>query len=158
MLLPFLLQAITIGIDEVWFHWKRSLPKWERIGHPIDTMTVILCIGYVLLVPFSKQAILPYCLLAVLSCLIVTKDEFVHKTHCCAAENWFHAVLFLLHPIVLVAAGLIWPVIWGAEPLPWLLFCQDSQLFFASFMKCQLSALALFMGYQVIFWNFVWKS
>src|SRR3990167_10478936 len=106
-LLPFLLQAIVIGIDEGWFHLRRGLPRWERIGHPLDTLTVLICMGYVLFVPYSKTAIFPYLLLSIFSCLMVTKDEFVHKEHCPASEHWLHALLFILHPITFVAAGLI---------------------------------------------------
>lgn len=64
-ILPFALQALTISIDEFWFHRRRGLPIWERIGHPMDTFTILICMGYVLFVPFSKGALLPYCLLAV---------------------------------------------------------------------------------------------
>jgi len=86
-LLPFALQAVAIGIDEVWFHRRRGLPLWERIGHPIDTFTVVLCLGYILIIPYSKQAIIPYCLLAVISSLMVTKDEFVHKEEITASKQ-----------------------------------------------------------------------
>ncbi len=119
-LIPFVLQAVAIGIDEICFHRRRGLPRWERIGHPIDTFSVLLCLGYVLFVPYSKEAILPYVILAIASSLIVTKDEFVHKEHCPASEQWLHATLFLLHPITLVSAALIWPASQGIETAPWL--------------------------------------
>ncbi len=158
VILPFALQAVTIGIDEVWFHWKRGLPKWERIGHPVDTFTVLLCMGYVLFVPFSKQALLPYCLLSAFSCVMVTKDEFIHKEHCSGAENWFHAVLFLLHPITLASAGLIWPVSWGVETAPWIASWLTQTAILTNFLKVQFFCMFLFMLYQIVFWNFVWKD
>lgn len=156
-LIPFALQTMAIGIDEIWFHHRRGLPRWERIGHPIDTFTVLLCMGYVLFIPYSKEAIFPYAMLAILSSLMVTKDEFVHKEHCPASEQWLHAILFLLHPIVLVAAAFIWPVSQGIETFLWLSSWLHQQAVLRSFLIIQFSAMALFMSYQIVYWNFIWK-
>ena len=156
--LPFFLQAITIGIDEIWFHLKRGLPLWERIGHPIDTFSVLFCMGYILLVPFSKYALCIYCFCAVFSCLLVTKDEFIHKEHCCGAENWFHAVLFILHPITLTCAGLMWPIIWGAETAIWLNSWGCHSQIFLFFLKMQVGLLTCFFFYQAIYWILLWKE
>src|SRR5262245_55944652 len=106
--IPFIIQLVVIGVDEVYFHLKRGLPRWERIGHPLDTLSVLFCFLFVLYIPFSSFALKSYIALAVFSCLFVTKDEFVHKHHCPASENWLHALLFLNHPVVLSALGLIW--------------------------------------------------
>jgi hypothetical protein len=156
-LVPFLLQALAIGLDEVLFHRRRGLPRWERIGHPIDTFTVLLCMGYVLFVPYSKEAILPYALLAILSSLMVTKDEFVHKEHCPASEQWLHAILFILHPITLLSAALIWPSAQGVETAGWLSSWLEVREFLHSFLTLQFIAMSLFMAYQVVYWNFIWK-
>jgi len=158
ILLPFLFQAIVIGIDEVYFHLRRGLPRWERIGHPLDTLTVLLCMGYVLFVPYSKVAIFPYLFLSTFSCLMVTKDEFVHKEHCPASEHWLHALLFLLHPITLIAAGLIWPVSQGASAPEWLSSWLSQQEMLSLFLKVQFGAMASFMTYQIVYWNFVWEE
>jgi len=156
-LIPFALQALAIGVDEIFFHRRRGLPRWERIGHPIDTFTVLLCMGYVLFVPYSKQAILPYALLAILSSLMVTKDEFVHKEHCPASEQWLHAILFILHPITLLSAYLIWPIAQGIETAAWLSSWLEAREFLHSFLIGQFLGMALFMTYQIVYWNFIWK-
>jgi hypothetical protein len=156
-LIPFILQALAIGIDEAWFHRRRGLPKWERIGHPIDTLTVLLCLGFVLFIPYSKQAILPYSLLAIFSCFIVTKDEFVHKEHCPASENWLHAVLFLLHPVTLASAAIIWPVSQGIETAAWLSPWLAKRDPLKLFLEMQFAAMTLFMIYQIVYWNFIWR-
>lgn len=139
ILIPFFLQAIAMTFDEIWFHRKRGLPLWERIGHPIDTFSFLICVGYVLLVPYSKQALMVYLILSVLSCLMVTKDEFVHKHHCLASEHWVHALLFVLHPITLASVGWIW------YTLPTYSF----------FLVLQSIILVIFMSYQIIYWNFL---
>ncbi len=137
LLLPFFIQMVAIGIDEIYFHYKRGLPLWERIGHPLDTLTVISALSYICLVPYSPFALKIYIGISVFSCVFVTKDEFVHKHYSPAAENWLHAFLFLLHPIVLTIAGWIW------RSFPELMF----------FLYAQLASMILFCLYQGIYWN-----
>ena len=157
-LIPFCLQALAIAIDEGYFHVRRGLPKWERIGHPIDTLSVLSCMGFVLFVPFSTTALIVYCILAAFSSFLVTKDEFVHKEHCPAAENWLHAVLFILHPITLICAGFIWPVAQGVEVTAWIANWLDSPAYLHLFLKGQFVLMSLFLLYQIVFWNFLWKN
>ena len=151
--IPFFLQMLVIFLDEVLFHIKRDLPKWERIGHPLDTLTVIACFAFVWWVPYDRSLIAWYIALALFSTVFVTKDEFVHKEHCPAAEQWLHAILFVNHSIVLSVLGLIWPHLHAIEiftflpPIDQLNFLVISQLIGA----------VLFCIYQVIYWNFIRK-
>lgn len=156
--LPFALQALCMVFDEGYFHVRRGLPKWERIGHPIDTCSVLVCMAFVLFVPFSKSTLTIYIILAAFSSILVTKDEFVHKEHCPASENWLHAVLFTLHPIALTCAGFIWPVVQGVEVTPWIARWLDQPEKLLTFLNMQFSVMILFLIYQIIFWNFVWKD
>ena len=157
-LIPFGLQFIVMLFDEGYFHIRRGLPKWERIGHPIDTLSVLLCIGFVLFIPFSKMNLIFYIVLCSISCILVTKDEFVHKHHCPAAENWLHALLFTLHPITLACAGFMWPVVQGLEVTPWIAGWLDNKKGLHFFLQMQCIATGLFLFYQIIFWNFIWKD
>ena len=118
-LAPFILQALAILFDEFYFHVKRGLPKWERLGHPLDTLSLLVCLLFVIGVPYEPYALKIYGCLAVFSCLMVTKDEFIHKTHCPASENWLHACLFILHPITLAITSLIWPLSQGIDAFFW---------------------------------------
>jgi hypothetical protein len=160
---PFILQMLCMAADEFWFHRKRGLPRWERIGHPLDTLTVVLCMAWILFVPPDRRAALIFVALAVFSSIFVTKDEPVHKRHCSAAEQWVHSVLFLLHPVVLASAALLWPGIWrGGLPMRgwpyWLLGVVRFSGFERSFL---ISACALMIGfgvYQFVFWNLLWHS
>jgi hypothetical protein len=155
---PFALQILAIAFDEGYFHIRRGLPKWERIGHPIDTLSVLACLLFVVWVPFSEKALWCYILLAAFSSFLVTKDEFVHKEHCPAAEQWLHAVLFTLHPITLICLGIFWALSQGVELPLWLV--QPFSLPFETrlFFKLQLGAMSLFFFYQVFFWNVLWKD
>jgi hypothetical protein len=157
-LLPFFFQAIAIAVDEGYFHYKRGLPLWERIGHPIDTFSVLLCMAFVIFIPFSFKMLCLYIALAAISCLLVTKDEFVHKDHCPAAENWLHALLFTLHPITLTCAGFIWPITQGVEVSPWIARWLANRDFLQLFLYTQFTMMFIFMTYQIVFWNFLWKN
>jgi hypothetical protein len=158
ILFPFIIQTIVIMIDEFYFHLKRGLPKWERVGHPLDTLTMLLCFAFILFVPYSSFALKMYIGLAIFSCIFVTKDEFVHKKHCPASEQWLHAFLFLNHPIVLTAAALIWPACTGIEGPAWLNGLIPYLDTVRAFFMMQTAAIALFLIYQLVYWNVIWKE
>lgn len=157
-LIPFILQMIAIALDEGVFHIRRGLPKWERIGHPLDTLTVLSCMAYVLWVPFSAHSLVGYIVLAIFSTIFVTKDEFVHKEHCDAKELWLHAVLFTLHPLTLISAGFIWPIVQNVNVTPWIANWLCNPRILQSFLYSQFAAMSLFLLYQILFWNVLWKN
>lgn len=157
-LIPFIMQAIAIGIDEIYFHYKRGLPLWERIGHPLDTFSLWICLLFPIFVPFSETALKVYCGFAIFSCLMVTKDEFVHKHHCPWAENWLHALLFILHPLTLLLTGFMWPVVQGIEVSEWLSTWLSNPFLLKMFLEGQAIIVLCFFLYQAIFWNVIWKN
>lgn len=137
LLLPALLQGLAMFIDERVFHRQRGLPRWERLGHPLDTLTASACYAWLVLVPASHpHALGVYVGLCAASCLFITKDEFVHARVCEPLETWLHAVLFVLHPIVFFAFGLIW--LSGSDA--WIL-------------KGALASTLALMTYQFVYWN-----
>lgn len=158
ILIPFVVQALVIGFDEYYFHVKRGLPLWERIGHPIDTLSLLACLIFVLTVPFSPLALKWYIGLGVFSCLMVTKDEWVHKHHCPAAEHWLHALLFINHPIVLSSVGVIWWSITSASAPNWVQSWLNRPEQLHGMLAIQALFVTLFFLYQVIYWNFIWKE
>ncbi|HEU4733524.1 MAG TPA: bifunctional 2-polyprenyl-6-hydroxyphenol methylase/3-demethylubiquinol 3-O-methyltransferase UbiG [Kofleriaceae bacterium] len=135
-MIPVVLQGLAMVVDEGWFHRARGLPRWERIGHPLDTLTLAVCLAWLVAMPPGAPSALPvYLALAVISTLFITKDEAVHARRCSPGEHWLHAVLFALHPIVLAAFAYLW---WtGAIGL----------------LIGQLALVLGFMAYQVIYWN-----
>lgn len=158
LLFPFVLQIAVIFFDEFYFHIKRGLPRWERIGHPLDTLSVLLCFAYVLLFPFNPLHLKIYIGLALFSCIFVTKDEFVHKDCCPASEQWLHALLFLNHPVVLCALGILWPI-YKADPLPsFLERFQECRGMVGSFLYMQTLFTGLFALYQALYWNVIRKK
>jgi len=158
MLLPFAVQMLVVNFDEFYFHVRRGLPKWERLGHPLDTLTVLACFVFVLWVPYSLLSLKVYIALALFSCIFVTKDEFVHKDCCPASEQWLHALLFLNHPIVLASAGLLWPIIQGVEAPAWLAELVPHADNIKLVLSGQALCITLFFCYQTIYWNFLWKD
>jgi hypothetical protein len=153
LLIPFVLQMLCMAVDELYFHRQRTLPRWERLGHPLDTLLVLGCLGWLLAVPPEARALGIYVGLSICSCLFVTKDELVHRQCCSAAEHWLHAVLFTLHPLVLLSAGLLWPA-WHGLTLAWLPYEGFEREFL-------LGSTLLTFGfglYQFIYWNFVWPQ
>lgn len=106
--LPFALQGLAMGVDEFRFHRKRTVTHWEWTGHVLDTLVFLACLAcpfFLLPLPSNLRF---YGVLAVISCLLITKDEFIHQRLCSGGEHWLHAVLFILHPLVLIATGFLW--------------------------------------------------
>lgn len=158
ILLPFLIQTIVIMIDEFYFHVRRGLPKWERLGHPLDTLTVLGCFAFILFVPYSQFALKLYIALSVFSCLFVTKDEFVHKECCSVSEQWLHALLFLNHSVVLTVTGFLWLVIDKADTPLWLSGLLPYVNEIRTLLLFQTGFIAIFCVYQLIYWNLIWKD
>lgn len=131
------LQGVAMVVDEGVFHRKRGLPRWERIGHPLDTLTIVACLVWLLASTPSTATLGVYIALAGFSTVFVTKDEFVHAKLCSGGEQWLHSILFALHPIVLLAFGNLW---WHG---------------FESPLVGQLVVTIAFMTYQIVYWNFV---
>lgn len=129
------LQASAMLVDEAVFHRRRGLPRWERIGHPLDTLTIIACLAWLLATEPSSTTLGVYLALAGFSTLFVTKDEFVHARLCSGGEQWLHSILFVLHPIVLFAFGNLW---WLGYEWP---------------LVGQLVVTTAFLAYQVVYWN-----
>lgn len=134
---PLLLQALAMAADEGHFHRRRVLSRWERIGHPLDTLTVLACYALTL-VPFGHDSSRVFVVFAVFSCVFVTKDEAVHHRDCSAKEQWLHAVLFMLHPIVLACVYLLW---------------ASGALVVLRFQTTLTAAVGL---YQTLYWNVIW--
>jgi hypothetical protein len=136
-LTPFLLQGAVLAIDEFHFHRRRGLGPWERWGHPLDTASVLAPLALALVLPVSGTALEWFIGLSVFSCLFVTKDEWIHRHQAGALEHYLHALLFLLHPFVFVAAGVLW---WRGGVLE------------RTILLAQSSALAAFLFYQISWW------
>jgi 2-polyprenyl-6-hydroxyphenyl methylase/3-demethylubiquinone-9 3-methyltransferase len=135
-LVPIALQALAMLVDEGHFHRRRGLARWERIGHPLDTLTIAACLTWLL----AGGGVAGYVVLAVGSTLFVTKDEPIHAKVCGAGEQWLHAVLFALHPVVLASyAWLAWSGPSRSGP----------QL---SILAGQLAVTVAFAIYQVAYW------
>lgn len=141
-------------LDELHFHRTRGLGRWERIGHPLDTLTVLSCVGWTLVATPTRTGAAVFAVLALVSCLFVTKDEFVHARRCTAGEHWLHAVLFLVHPIILVSVGLLWVAAHPEGGTVWN-FLPDSASA-VRVLKWQLAMTSAFGLYQALYWNLPW--
>lgn len=147
--LPFLLQGLVMGVDEFGFHRRRVLPRGEWIGHALDTFGFLACLACPLLLPPSAGNLGLFALLGAASCLMITKDEFIHQRLCSGGEHWVHAVLFLLHPIVLIATAGLWLSTAGtaltAVPTP------DPALAMAM-LRGQVLGVYGFLVFQILYW------
>jgi hypothetical protein len=145
----FLAHAAAMVVDEAWFHRRRGLPRWERWGHPADTLTVLLCYVLALVLAPGRDGAALYVAAAALSTLFVTKDEWVHAGNCTGGEMWLHAFLFAMHPVLLALAGL-WRF---RSPAPG---AEAGHAFFGAFLAGQAAVTGIFLLWQILYWNGPW--
>ena len=138
---PFVLQGLAIFFDEFYFHHRRGLGQLEKVGHPLDTLTVLIAYLFLLSYTYSETNLYIFIGITAFSSLFVTKDEFVHAELCEPAEHWLHALLFILHPLSFLSAALLWKN-------------QAGQ----SILQAQSIVLSLFILYQIIYWSRTWKT
>lgn len=138
--LPFIIQTFLMMIDEH-LHKKRGLGTWERLGHPVDTLTVFVPLAYVATNDFTEDRQTVFIILSVFSCLVITKDEFIHTRECRTFENWLHSLLFIFHPMIFLCTGILWKYHPGNE-----------------FINYQAMLVGIFMIYQIMRWSFPWKE
>lgn len=136
----FAAQGALMLIDELYFHRRRGLSRWERVGHPLDTLTVLACYAIALAATPTETALGLYAAAATFSCLFVTKDQVVHARSCAAGEHWLHAVLFMMHPVVLATVAFLW--------------LQGGR---AGVLMVLAGAILAFAVYQTLYWNVPWK-
>jgi hypothetical protein len=141
LIAPFLAQAVAMLVDEQVFHRRRGLPRWERVGHPLDSLTVLASYAWLMAASPSRQNALVYAALAGFSSLFVTKDERLHAKLCSPGEQWLHALLFILHPVVLIVAGWLW---WVGQ--------------LRIVILAELVLVSAFAIYQLLYWNGPWQK
>ncbi len=130
-------HALLMSVDET-LHRRRGLKKWERWGHPLDTLTVLIVILFAMSREFTTTNLWIYAGLGIFSTLFVTKDEWIHQQDCGPVEHWLHSLLFILHPLIFLLVYAYWSS--GSFPV-WFNF---------------IPILILTFGlYQLIFWNFL---
>lgn len=148
--LPWVCLGPLMAVDEFYFHRKRGLGKWESLGHPLDTLSVVLPFLLILWVPRGTSASWVFVGAAVFSCLFVTKDEGVHLRECPVLEQRLHALLFMVHPILFLSGWLWWgrmDVLQG--DLPGALNARE-------WIQLQLLIMLGFGTYQLIAWRKSW--
>jgi hypothetical protein len=154
LLLPLGLQGLAMAFDELHFHRRRGLGAWERVGHPLDTLTVLACMVWSVFTRPTGRGIACYVGLALFSSAFITKDEWVHARECHPAEHWLHALLFVIHPMSLACIGLLWPALHAkvGELPAWLAGTAPV----APWLVGPFALTAAFFLYQIVYWNSPW--
>jgi hypothetical protein len=137
--LPFIFQAIVMFADEFCLHERRGLPKWERLGHPLDTLSTMAVYFFLCFVPYAPERLGVLIGLATFSCFFITKDEAIHTEKCSPFEHWLHSLLFMLHPTCFLIAGHLWMT--GGDIL----------------LNVAPIVVTIFFLYQILRWSIPWQ-
>lgn len=132
----------AVSVIDEGCHRGRGLPRWARIGNPVGTLLMALCLIWLIAMPRAQAggATVPiYLVLTAASTLFSVKDELVHPGSCGRGEHRLHLMLSVLHPASLAAFAYLW---WrGDEAL----------------LVGQLGVTLAFAAYQAIYWNLSWN-
>ncbi len=101
-------QTVLMIVDELYYHRRRGLGVSEAAGHAMDTCLFLAAVSLPSFLTAKPSALAGYALLALVSSLVITKDEWVHASECKPGEQWLHSLLFVLHAPVLIGFGLVW--------------------------------------------------
>lgn len=137
---PFFFQGLFILLDEMVFHRRRGLPRWEIWGHPLDSISVAIPFAIAGFFPFEPSSQFNFMSFSIFSSLFVTKDEFIHSKVCTSQEQFLHALLFILHPTAFFCAYQIW---------------EEGERIFI--LQAHFSLVLLFTFYQILYWGVSWN-
>src|SRR5688500_10107994 len=107
------IYTIFMGWNELYFHRKRVLEKWEKTRKALVTFSLTLCLAITLFVPYEEEWKWLFFAAAGFSILVTIKDEFRKQKTDRGREEGTHAVLFMLHPLVLILMVVLWPFLEG---------------------------------------------
>jgi hypothetical protein len=123
LLLPLIVQAIVIFVDEFYFHFAPGQPRWERIGHSLDTVTVLAPVLWLLVsAPSERNLIVFSCCRSLCSGRALEPRRALYHA---SAEpiTWlgeFHGLEFALPAqaaalaLYMISQAVYWNLIWKA--------------------------------------------
>lgn len=143
LLFLMILHVALLNVDEYYFHRKRQLCRLEVYSLLIDGALYLIPLGIAIFAPISDSWKLLYIAFATLSCLSVAKNEWFYH-HIEKKERTLHALLYLLHPILLYSFYLSWVENYFVHNLNfWII------------QICYLGFGFKTLSYQIIYWNYV---
>ena len=157
ILAPFLLQSALMFVDEFIFHRSRGLSTWERVGHPIDTLSVLAIYLLAYTIDPSPTGFAIGGGLTVFSMILVTKDEAYHQRECSVAEQRCHGLLFGLHPLHFITVLCLWPLL-RSDHLVGALAPLENLRGVESALPIMLALTAGAFFHQVFYWNVLMRE
>ena len=88
MYIPFALLGALMLFDEGYFHVRRGLPRWERIGHPVDSAVFMAALAWAAVCPAGGWSLVIFVALGLFSCVVITKDSDFYHSHLLHGKPW----------------------------------------------------------------------
>lgn len=108
LFVPFFLQGALIATDEIYCHRRRGLSQLEKLSHVVDSSLLLITFVFALYVNPTANSEIQFFVLSAISTVAITKDEWIHARESDGLEQWLHAWLFIVHPLVLVSLWQVW--------------------------------------------------
>ena len=141
------IHAIAFTFDEYILNKKRNLSQKEINSALLDGILYLAAVALTIFTTFSENLGRVYIGLALLSCISVVKNEAIYPGNIPKIERITHAMLYVLHPLILYAFYISW-----------------AQNFFQTNMTYWMLQLGYFVlglkaiSYHMIYWNYIHRK
>ncbi len=140
-------HAFAFAYDEYVLNKRRDLSQGEINSALIDGIIYLSTVAFTIFTTYSDVLGSLYVFLASCSCISIIKNEYFYPNNLPKIERIIHAILYILHPLILYAFYLSWKEN----------FFQTNM----TYWMLQLGYMALgfkAMSYHVIYWNFIHRK
>lgn len=141
-----LFHAVLYFLDEHYFHRKRGLSDNEVKSGMFDGILYVITVGLTIFTTYSKGLSYLYITLALLSCLSIVKHEYFYPETMDKKERITHALLYIIHPLILFAFYQSWQSS---------LF--DNELFYWMLQLAYFALAFKAAAFYVIYWNYIYE-
>ena len=141
-----LFHALLYFMDEHIFHRERGLSPSEIKSGMFDGILFVLTVGLTIFSTYSTGLAYLYITLASLSCLSIIKHEYFYPDYLSKRERITHALLYIIHPLILYAFYNSWKSnLFDENLMYWMLQLAYFALAFKS------------ASFYIIYWNYVYE-
>ena len=142
-----LFHAVLYFLDEHIFHRERGLSTNEIKSGVFDGILFVITVGLTIFTTYSESLSYLYITLATLSCLSIIKHEYFYPEVLSKKERLTHALLYIVHPLILYAFYLSWQSnLFDQNLLYWMLQLAYFALAFKS------------ASFYIIYWNYIYEK
>ncbi len=141
------LHACLFGYDEYFLKRKRELSQAEINSGILDGILFLFVVSLTIFTTFSESLGYIYIGFSGLSCISIVKNEFFYPKDIERVERIVHALLYVLHPLILYCFYASWKMgFFVSDMTYWML------------QLCYLILGVKTVTYHIVYWNYIHRK